>query len=79
MKEHKKFACVSMRRADRPGFVRTDLKCATVRVPFKKNETADLGGPYPGIGGCHHATHVWDAVGCKPQGLPEVAADEVVG
>ena len=22
---------------------------------------------------------VWDAVGCKPQGLPEVAAVEVVG
>ena len=45
-----------------------------------KNETAELGGPCPGTqpkGGTR--LPVWDAVGCKPEGLPEVAAVEVVG
>ena len=57
---------------------RGPLTCVVAKFPFAKNQTADPGGPYPGIEGCHHATRMGRR-GLKPEGLPEVAAVEVVG
>ena len=61
------------------GLFGLDLEPAQLSFPWAKNETADLGGPYPGIQEGGTRLPVWDAVGCKPEGLPEVAAVEVVG